>query len=179
MAEDTKNEANTQNQGAPKGPSVQINAQYVKDLSFENPNAPAVLINQQEKPQVEINVDLQANALNAEQKQFEISLTLTAKATNGKGTAFLVELTYGGVFTLHNVQDKDIEPTLLVYCPTMLFPYARRVISDATRDGGFPPLMLDPIDFGTLYMARKQQQANEAAAAGSDDTQPGSSAQIN
>ena len=136
-------------------PQVSILVQYAKDLSFENPNAPMSL---QAGGQPKIEVNVAVNAKRAGEGVFEAELKITAKATSeDETTAFMVELVYAGVFGLANVPDEALEPFLIIEAPRILFPFARRIIADATRDGGFPPLMLDPIDFGSLYMA---QQAN-------------------
>ena len=136
-------------------PQVSILVQYVKDLSFENPNAPASL---QATGQPKIEVNVAVNAKRAGDAVYECELKITAKAsTEDANTAFVAELVYAGLFGLSNVPDEALEPFLIIEAPRILFPFARRIIADATRDGGFPPLMLDPIDFASLYMA---QQAN-------------------
>jgi preprotein translocase subunit SecB len=136
-------------------PQVSILVQYAKDLSFENPNAPMSL---QAGGQPKIEVNVAVNAKRAGDGVFEAELKITAKATaEDETTAFVVELVYAGLFGLSNVPEEALEPFLIIEAPRILFPFARRIIADATRDGGFPPLMLDPIDFGSLYMA---QQAN-------------------
>ena len=142
-------------------PSKQIvvNTQYVKDLSFENPTAPVSLVAPKGKPNIDLSVDIKAQAL--QEKTFEVTLHITAKATVEEKPLFLVDLAYSGVFTLSAIDEKDKEPVLLVYCPNMLFPFARRVIADTTRDGGFPPLMIDPIDFFTLYQKRVSETQAE------------------
>lgn len=137
-----------------------INAQYVKDLSFENPGAPLSLVSPKGKPNIDLSVDIKAQALQG--NSFEVVLQITAKATaEDDKPLFIADLAYGGVFTLNGIEDKDREAVLLVYCPNMLFPFARRVIADATRDGGFPPLMVDPIDFFALYSSNKQDNAKQ------------------
>lgn len=152
--ENAGNEAQAQRQ-------IVINAQYIKDLSFENPTAPAGLVGNKENPKIDVTVDVQVQRL--AENSFEVALVVTANAANADKKLFLVELTYGGVFTL-TIPEEEIEPVLMIYCPSMLFPYARRIVSDAVRDGGFPPLMLDPIDFALLYqqhvIARSQQKAS-------------------
>ena len=136
-------------------PQVSILVQYAKDLSFENPNAPMSL---QSGGQPKIEVNVAVNAKRAGEGVFEAELKITAKATaEDETTSFVVELVYAGLFGLSNVPEEALEPFLIIEAPRILFPFARRIIADATRDGGFPPLMLDPIDFGSLYMA---QQAN-------------------
>ncbi len=139
------------NQAAPR---FLVKGQYIKDLSFENPHAPASLLNLKEKPGLEVTVDLKAQKLQQE-GMFELTMLLSARASAENTTLFLVELAYGGMFQLVNVPEEHIEPLLLVDAPFVLFPFARRVISDITRDGGFPPLMLEPIDFHALYRQNK------------------------
>lgn len=133
-------------QGAPH---VQVHAQYVKDLSFENPNAPHSLANQSTAPKIEVSVDVGARGLSAD--QFEVELRITAHADQEEQKAFVVEVLYAGVFTLHNMDQSLLKQICLIECPRLLFPFARRIVADATRDGGFPPLLLEPIDFAALY----------------------------
>lgn len=133
---------------------IQVLAQYVKDLSFENPAAPMSL--QGQKPALEVGVDVQARGLGID--QYEVSIRIRADAKSANQTIFVCELTYAGVFMLKNITQENIQPVLLIECPRQLFPFARRVVADTTRDGGFPPLLLDPIDFMTLYRAQMAQQ---------------------
>lgn len=132
---------------------IVINTQYIKDLSFENPYAPASLIAPKSKPNIDLSIDIKAQAL--QEKTFEVILHITAKAKTDEKPLFIIDLSYAGVFTLNSIEEKDKEPVLLVYCPNMLFPFARRIIADVTRDGGFPPLMIDPVDFFALYQKRQ------------------------
>jgi preprotein translocase subunit SecB len=132
-----------------------INMQYVKDLSFENPRAPQVFTSNQSAPQVQVNVDVGARQVG--ENVYEITLVLNAEAKAGDDTVFVVELTYAGIFTVPPLPQEQLRPLLLIECPRLLFPFARRVIADATRDGGFPPLLIDPIDFVSLYRMRQQQ----------------------
>jgi preprotein translocase subunit SecB len=136
-------------------PRLTILSQYIKDLSFENPRAPQSLQPNQARPEVQIRVDVRAQPVEAE--RYEVSLQLHVDAKAGDETAFMVELTYGGVFGLLNIPQDSLQPLLLIECPRLLFPFARRIVADATRDGGFPPLLIDPIDFVTLYRRRQQQ----------------------
>jgi preprotein translocase subunit SecB len=131
---------------------VVINAQYIKDLSFENPGAPVSLVGNKETPKIDVSVDVQIGKL--ADTTFEVALTVSANAAANDKKMFLVELTYAGVFSVA-VPAEELEPVLMIYCPNMLFPYARRIVSDTVRDGGFPPLMLDPIDFAALYQNHK------------------------
>ncbi len=139
-------------------PQVSILTQYVKDFSFENPNAPQSL-QMAEQPRIEINVNV--NAKRAGDDLYEVELKIEARATAGDQTSFVIDLLYGGLFGLRNLPEEALEPFLIVEAPRILFPFARRIVADATRDGGFPPLLLEPIDFGSLYLA--QQQAQGAA----------------
>ena len=142
--------------------SVAINGQYVKDLSFENPNAPFSLTQQASAPKIEVNLNLEAKSL--PDNVFEVAMQITAKASVEENSLFVAELTYAGLFTLINVPEDQKEMILLIHCPSILFPFARRVLSDATRDGGFQPLMLDPIDFAALYQQRKNDEQKAAHA---------------
>lgn len=149
----------------PQGPGFRIVAQYVKDLSFENPKAPDSL-RVDGKPAIDMGVEM--NAQGRPDGLFEVDLRLTIKATTEAMTVFNVELLYGGLFALQGVPEQDIEPLLLIECPRYLFPFAREIVARATADGGFyPPFMMDPIDFVSIYMARQQQMAANA------DAQPG------
>lgn len=144
-------------------PGIVVNVQYVKDLSFENPNAPQSLAATQTRPQIEVNVDVQARG--AAPNVFEVALRITATAKQGETVAFVVELLYAGVFTLQNIPQEQLELVLLIECPRLLFPFARRVIADATRDGGFPPLMMEPIDFVQLYQRHRMAAQQPVAQA--------------
>ena len=153
---------------APTPPLV-VNIQYVKDLSFEVPGAPQVFSQLRTQPQVNINLDVQARRVQEGQNVFEVAIMIRAEAheppaQSGNGqsgaapaTVFVAELTYAGVFTLTGLPDNAIEPVLLVECPRILFPFARNILSDVTRDGGFPPVLLQPIDFVALWQTRRAQ----------------------
>lgn len=154
-------------------PQVQINAQYVKDLSFENPNAPQSLLASQDAPQIEVSVDVGARALG--DNRYEVELRITAHAKRAEHQAFVVEVLYAGVFTLLNVPQESLKPVCLIECPRLLFPFARRIVADATRDGGYPPLLLEPIDFARLFV-EQQQQAQQAQAAPTGDGAQGDGA---
>lgn len=137
--------------------NIQINSQYVKDLSFEVPGAPEIFMNVAAKPDITLSIDIDAKKL--AENVFEVTLKTNAKATGNEDTIFICELSYSGVFTLDaKIQDqKEIEQILLIYCPNILFPFARKIIAGCTIDGGFPPLMLEPINFGELYQKRSSQ----------------------
>jgi len=166
----------TQPQAAQPQPPLVVNAQYVKDLSFEVPGAPEVFSTLRAQPNVNINLDVQARRIQDGQDVFEVTLQIRAEASdapppaNGGGaateskTVFIAELAYCGVFTLSGVPENTIEPILLVECPRLLFPYARNILADVTRDGGFPPVLLQPIDFVALWQSRRQAQPQTANA---------------
>ena len=149
-------EATDATKSGPSSPSIQINAQYIKDLSFESPRAPMVL-QEQAQPEIEVSVDVKAHRL--AEKSFEVVLSASADAKTDSGQVFLVELTYAGVFTLDGVNEQQVAPILLVECPRLLFPFARAIIADATRDGGFPPLMIQPVDFARLFAENQTASA--------------------
>ncbi len=138
--------------------NIQINSQYVKDLSFEVPNAPGIFLTQANKPNINLSIDIDATRLSV--NAFEVILKIKADARGEDGKViFICELSYAGVFTIdEKIQDqREIEQLLLIYCPNILFPFARKIIANCTIDGGFPPLLLEPIDFAALYKKRSQQ----------------------
>ncbi len=135
--------------------SLTVNGQYIKDLSFEVPGAPGIYGEMRQQPEIPIGIDIQATKL--QDNVFEVVLAVNIDAkVNGK-PAFVLELSYGGVFTVQGVPEDHMQPLLLIECPRMLFPFARNIIADMTRDGGFPPLMMQPIDFVALYRQRMEQ----------------------
>jgi len=140
-------------------PRLSIITQYVKDLSFENPRAPSAMQSGQ-RPEIQINVDTRGR--HVENDRYETELQINVNASAGGESVFVCELNYGGLFAIANMPDNAVQPVLMIECPRLLFPFARRVIADATRDGGFPPLMIDPIDFLGLYRRRLQQQQQQA-----------------
>jgi preprotein translocase subunit SecB len=149
--------------GGPQALPIAINTQYVKDLSFENPNAPQSLVPQNSQPAIEVNVNVQARGLGP--NVYEVVLSITCTAKHEAMTAFIVEVAYAGVFTLTGVPQEHVHPLLLIECPRLLFPFARALVANATREGGFLPLLIQPIDFLDLY--RRQ-----AAAQGTPNIQP-------
>lgn len=137
-----------------------VNAQYIKDLSFENPRAPHSLRQQQTQPSVEINVDVKAQSLG--QDNYEVVLTIKSSANVQNEALFIIELTYAAIITVRNVPQELLSAVVLVETPRLLFPFARNIIAETTRDGGFPPLMINPIDFGELL--RRNTAATQAGA---------------
>lgn len=143
-------------QGAPAAQAQQagihVLGQYIKDLSFENPAAPQSLRPNDKAPKLDVNVNV--NARPQSPTEFEVELKLDARAARGDDTLFIVEVTYAGMFQIRNVPAEHVQPLILIECPRLLFPFARQIVADATRQGGFPPLMIDPIDFTALYRRR-------------------------
>ena len=160
---------------APGVPPLVVNAQYVKDLSFEVPGAPQVYQRLRAAPQVGINLDVQVRRLQDTGGVYEVGLVIRAEARETPAqnsqagaesgpTVFIAELNYAGVFTLTGIAENAIEPVLLVECPRLLFPYARNLLGELTREGGFPPVLLQPIDFVALWQARRAQAAQGLAS---------------
>ena len=140
-------------------PNLQVMAQYIKDLSFENPGATGEIT---ARPQIELGVDLNARRLEGAPDMFEVELKTRINATNEGKALFLLEVAYAGVFRLTNVPDTATQQMiLLIQAPHMLFPFVRRIVSDVVRDGGMPPLMIEPIDFLALYQARVAQAGGQ------------------
>jgi preprotein translocase subunit SecB len=145
-------------QGQPGVPNLQVVGQYIKDLSFENPGAISSI---SDRPQIELAVDLNAARM-ADKDMFEVELKIRVDAKSDGKALFLLEVAYAGVFRLTNVPDTATQQMiLLIQAPHMLFPFVRRIVSDVVRDGGMPPLMIEPIDFMALYQARVAQAAGQ------------------
>ena len=140
-------------------PQLNVLAQYIKDLSFENPNSPASLGQQDKQPA--INIQINVTAKNVGDNDYEVALSIEGKAENGSTLLFGFELIYAGVFRLQNVQQENLHPLIMIECPRLLFPFAREIISTSVRNGGFPPLMLDPVDFVGLYRQNMARQAEQ------------------
>jgi len=149
---------NLDGNGADSLPTATVISQYVKDLSIENPNAPAVF-GWQDAPQLEVQFNIAANTIQADVHEVEIKIQLNARAD--AGVAYIVDLTYAGLVGVRNLDEAQTHGFLFAEAPRILFPFARRVIADATRDAGFTPVLLEPIDFNGLYL---QQLAEQAAA---------------
>lgn len=143
-------------------PQVGLISQYIKDLSFENPNAPAVY-QWQGQPQIDVQFNIGSTKVAEDGHQVhEVVLKVDVRAVAADKTAFVVDLSYAGLFGLRNVPEDQVRPFLLAEAPRLMFPFARRVLADVTRDGGFPPLLLEPIDFGQLYLAQADQAEVDA-----------------
>lgn len=152
------------NDGAPatQAPPIVVNAQYVKDLSFENPQ-PLTSLASSDAPRGEMQVNVSARPLGG--TAFEVVLSIRSEATVENATAFILELDYAGVFTLNGVPDQHVHRVLMIEAPHLLFPFARQVIANVTREGGFMPMLLPPIDFAHLYLTQAQQQQDTAGTA--------------
>jgi preprotein translocase subunit SecB len=151
-------------------PPLVLNIQYTKDLSFEVPNAPAIYTILRTAPTVNIHLDVQVRRIQEDQTVFEVTLAVRAEGNlppaNANGSVeekptvvFIADLAYSGIFTLNGIPENQQEPILLVECPRLLFPFARNILADVTRDGGFPPVLLGPIDFVGLWQTRRAQAA--------------------
>ncbi len=167
--------ANTDVETAPSGvgdtpenaPALAINAQYIKDLSFEAPATPRIFKElQNQPPNISVHVDVKAE--NIAPPAYEVILSIKAECKIAEASAFILELSYGGVFTV-NVQEQHLRPVLLIECPRLLFPFARQIIAMTTVNGGFLPLMLGPVDFAGLYQKQVQEQQAAAAPAVEDN----------
>ena len=145
------------------GPGIRIMAQFIRDLSFENPRAPESLRAGLPQPQIDLGVEM--NARGRADGYFEVDLKLSATAQREGEAQFHCELVYGGLFQIGGVPEEDLEAVLLIECPRFLFPFARRIMSDMITEGGFPPFMLDPIDFAGVYAARKAAAETEVQQA--------------
>jgi preprotein translocase subunit SecB len=143
-------------------PQLNVLAQYTKDLSFENPNAPSSLSPQTQQPAINIQINVAAN--NIAKTDYEVTLSVEGKAEIGGKVLFSFDLAYAGVFRILNVPKENLHPLIMIECPRLLFPFAREIVATSVRDGGFPPLMLDPVDFVSLYRQNMERQAAAAQA---------------
>jgi len=155
---------------ASDGPQLFVNVQYIKDLSFENPCAPQSLIQQPAQPEVAINVDVKARNLNPE--AYEVVLTINVTANAQGEPVFLVELAYAAVVTVRNAPEPMLASLILVETPRIIFPFARAVIANATREGGFPPLLINPIDFAELLRRQQSPEQPPASEGGGEGGTP-------
>jgi preprotein translocase subunit SecB len=135
--------------GQELSPQLNVLGQYVKDFSFENPNAPKSLQPAAQQPSINIQINVNAKAM--AEHDFEVELKVDGRAESQGGLLFAFELLYAGIFRIQNVPQESIHPLVMIECPRLLFPFARQMIADAVRNGGFPPLLIDPVDFVGLY----------------------------
>lgn len=139
-----------------KLPHISVNAQYIKDFSFENPGSPGAMTGINSNPEIDLSLDLNVQRM-PEENFFEVEISINAKAKHDGKTLFIVDLKYAGIFNLINIPEDQMQMLLAVHCPSIIFPYARKIIADATQDGGYQPLMIDPIDFGVLYSKKMME----------------------
>ena len=143
-----------QGPGSPHHPQVNVLGQYIKDLSFECPDAARFFRGPGKNPNLQINFNVQVR--NMKEETYEVALSLEGEAKSDEGVLYNIELVYAGAFLLRNLPQEAIQPVLFIECPALLFPFVRRLVADLTREGGFPPLLLDPIDFAGLYRRRAE-----------------------
>lgn len=143
-------------------PQLNVLAQYIKDFSFENPNAPRSLQQGQPQPQIEIQINVNVGPMS--DTEFEVVLKIEGKASTQNSVMFSFDLEYGGVFRVLNVPQESLHPLVMIECPRLLFPFAREIIANGVRNGGFPPLLLDPVDFVALYRQKMMEQQPTANA---------------
>ena len=149
------------NGGGPLQPGINILAQFIRDLSFESPHAPESLRAGPTQPQVDLGVELNARA--RPDGLYDVELKMTARAQRDTEAVFHIELLYAGLFQIVGVAEADMEPVLMIECPRYLFPFARRIVADLTAEGGFPPFMLQPLDFAGIYASRKAAEGEPPA----------------
>ena len=158
---EAKAQAEAQAQAQQQGPMLQVLAQYTKDASFENPNAPDSLRTGLEAPQIGINIEIGRQMLEGD--AVEVTLMLKADARRGDQVAFIAELEYAGLFAFQGVNAEEIQPMILIECPRLLFPFARQIMAEMTQNGGFPPIMLEPPDFAAMFREEMMRRSAEQA----------------
>jgi preprotein translocase subunit SecB len=146
-----------------KLPQLNVLTQYIKDFSFENPNAPRSLTPPQQPPA--INIQINVNVKGLAESDYEVELKIEGKADSAGNVLFGFDLTYAGVFRIQNVAQENLHPLVMIECPRLLFPFAREIVATAVRDGGFPPLLIDPIDFVALYRQKMSELQPQPPAA--------------
>src|SRR6185436_19247159 len=158
---DNKNDGRQAPQPQQQQANLSVLAQYVKDLSFENPGAPQSLRSRQSAPTINISINVHGGQI--VNNEVEVELKLDVRAVDGETVLFAIELVYAGLFRLTNIPPDAVQQLMMIQCPQLLFPFARQIIADASRNGGFPPLMIDPVDFISLYRQRvAEMQARQA-----------------
>ncbi len=145
------------------GPMLQILAQYTKDQSFENPNAPDSLRSDQDAPAINIGIEIARQVMSDD--AVEVTLLLKADARRGDQVAFIAELEYAGLFAFQNINMEEIQPLIMIECPRLLFPFARQIMAEMTQNGGYPPIMLEPPDFTAMFRDEMMRRASEAGTA--------------
>jgi preprotein translocase subunit SecB len=148
-------EAAAQPEQQQSAPQLNVLGQYIKDFSFENPNAPRSLAPSQNQPAINIQINVGVGQMAP--TDFEVTLSIEGKAENSGSLMFAFDLTFAGVFRIQNVPQEHVQPIVMIECPRLLFPFAREIVATAVRNGGFAPLLLDPVDFVALYQQRVAQ----------------------
>lgn len=151
-------------------PHISVNTQYIKDLSFENPHAPKSFAQIQKTPKIDVNIDLDINKTSND-NHYEVNMKININTTSEDSIIFTMELIYSGMFTLKNFPIEHHKQVLAVHCPTLMFPFARRIIASTTQDAGFQPLMIDPIDFGALYKKKITEENNNVSSENLSDSE--------
>ncbi len=159
---ETPQNGDANNNPQEEGAIMRVVTQYLKDLSFESPNSPAVFGELSTPPKIEVNVDVSAHGLG--QDHYEVELSVSARADHENKSVFVAESTYAGVFLLQGIPEEHLEAVMVVECPRLLFPFLRQILADATRNGNFPPLMLEPIDFMRIYENRQNAEGQSIQA---------------
>jgi len=139
-------------------PQLRILAQYVKELSFQNPMAAAAARSHDTQPAIDMGVEVKSRPMDPDNKVFEVDLRINVAARRGEEAMFLCDLIYSGLFQFENIDPRDVEPLLWVECPRLLFPFSRQLLAEMTREGGYPPLLINPIDFTPLYAAELRER---------------------
>lgn len=147
-----------------ESPHLRILSQYVKELSFQNPMAAQAARSYDTQPTIDMGVEVKSRPMSDDKSVYEVELRINVQAKRGDETMFLVDLNYGGLFQFQNIVEQDVEPLLWVECPRLLFPFSRQILAEVTREGGYPPLLINPIDFTPLYWAELRDR--EARASG-------------
>ncbi len=164
MADEIPAAGNSGAQPNPPAPMLNIVGQYIRDLSFENPNAPNSTIGGGSQPRFNVNINVSVKKQSDD--LYAVELTLNAKAERDTTILFNVELVYGGVFRIKNWPEQQLPAVLMIECPRLIFPFARQVLASVTQQGGFPPLMMEPVDFAQVYMQNVAAAQAQQAAAG-------------
>ncbi len=149
--------------GAAGQPNLSVLTQYVKDFSFENPGAPQSLRARQTPPNINISIGVQSQP--AGTNEIEVELRIDARAVDGQAVLFAIELVYAGVFRFTNIPGEQVRAVALIECPRLLFPFARQIVAEASRNGGFPPLLIDPVDFVQMFRQQMAQETGQGAGA--------------
>lgn len=150
--------------GAPNAPHLRVLAQYIKSFTFENPLAAASARAHEEQPMIDMGVEVKSRPAGGGDNVFEVDLRINVQAKRGEETMFAADLVYAGLFEFQNIRPEDVEPLLWIECPRLLFPFSRQMLAEITREGGYPPLLINPIDFTPLYYAELKERQERGLA---------------